>query len=301
MSVRQTIKRHYKIISLLRLRAMSYEEVQEEMSLDPDSIEESLMTSQRTFQRDILDIASIYGIEIECDRSQSKYFIKDDLEETHSQRLRENFEILNAIRLSKSLGNSLVFEERRSLGTQHMAGLLHAIQNSLKVKFDYHKYYDDTDSKREVMPIALKEARNRWYLIAKDEDTIIKNFALDRIVSLLITETKFKPLAYNVQQEFKDSFGIINGTDEKPIEVVLSFTSREGRYIESLPLHRSQLLISRSEKEYQFSYFIRPTYDFRMEILSYGDQVKVLEPFSLKETINEQLKKSLKNLLGDMS
>ncbi|RKS53787.1 putative DNA-binding transcriptional regulator YafY [Gillisia mitskevichiae] len=293
MSVRQTIKRHYKIISLLRLRAMSYEEVQEEMNMDPDSREENLMTSQRTFQRDILDIASIYGIEIESDRSQSKYYIKDDLEETHSQRLRENFEILNAIRLSKSLGNSLVFEERRSLGTQNMAGLLHAIQNSLKVKFDYHKFYDDTDSKREVMPIALKEARNRWYLIAKDVDNIIKNFALDRIVSLMITEIKFKPISYNVNQEFKDTFGIINGTNEKPVNVLLSFTPREGRYIESLPLHRSQKLISKDDKEYLFTYFIRPTYDFKMELLSYGDQVKVFEPKILQKEIREQLQSAL--------
>ncbi len=289
MSVRQTIKRHYKIISLLRLRPLSYEEVQEEMNMDPDSIEESLLTSQRTFQRDILDIASIYGIEIESDRSQSKYFIKDDLEETHSQRLRENFEILNAIRLSKSLGNSLVFEERRSLGTQNMAGLLHAIQNSLKVKFDYHKFYDDTDSKREVMPIALKEARNRWYLIAEDGDTIIKNFALDRIMSLLITEIKFKPISYNVHQEFKDTFGIINGTNEKPVNVLLSFTPREGRYIESLPLHRSQKLITKNDEEYQFTYFIRPTYDFKMELLSYGDQVKVIEPETLRQTLKKKL------------
>jgi len=295
MSVRQTIKRHYKIISLLRLRPLSYEEVQEEMNIDPDSREENLMTSQRTFQRDILDIASIYGIEIESDRSQSKYFIKDDLEETHCQRLRENFEILNAIRLSKSLGNSLVFEERRSLGTQNMAGLLHAIQNSLKVKFDYHKFYDDTDSKREVMPIALKEARNRWYLIAKDVDNIIKNFALDRIVSLLITEIKFKPISYNVHQEFKDTFGIINGTNEKPVNVLLSFTPREGKYIESLPLHKSQKLISKSDKEYQFTFFIRPTYDFKMELLSYGDQVKVIEPKSLQKQIQEQLKNALKS------
>ena len=295
MSLRQTIKRHYKIISLLRLRPMGYDEVQDEMNLDPDSGEENLLTSQRTFQRDLLDIASIYGIEIESDRSQSRYFIKDDLEETHSQRLRENFEILNAIRLSKSLGNSLVFEERRPLGTQNMAGLLHAIQNSLKVKFEYHKFYDDTDSKREVMPIALKEARNRWYLIAEDADNIIKNFALDRIVSLLITEIKFKPIEYNVHQEFKDSFGIINGTNEKPIDVILSFTAREGRYIESLPLHRSQKLISKNDKEYQFSYFIRPTYDFRMEILSYGDQVKVLEPNSLQKQIRNQLENALKN------
>jgi predicted DNA-binding transcriptional regulator YafY len=65
--------------------------------------------------------------------------------------------------------------------------------------------------------------------------------------------------------------------------------------VESLPLHHSQQLILKNEDEMRFSYFIRPTYDFRMEILSYGDQVKVLEPNSLQKQIRNQLENTLKN------
>ena len=294
MSVRQTIKRHFKIISLLRTRPMSFDELQYEMSNDPDSIEENLLKSQRTLQRDLQDIESIYGIIIKSDRSHNRYRILEDYEDDHSQRLRENFEILNAIRLSKSLGNHLIFEKRKSLGTEHMAGLLHAIQNHLAVSFDYFKFWDESVSSRTVKPIALKEARNRWYLIALDEDTI-KNFALDRIKELIITPTKFSAVEYNVHREFRDSFGIINGTDEEAVEVVLSFTPREGRYVQSLPLHHSQELVLKNEKEIRFRYFIRPTYDFRMELLSYGDQVKVLKPEALKMSIKTQLQTALKS------
>ena len=272
---------------------MSYEEIQDELEKDPDAIEDNLLTSQRTLQRDIKNIASIYEIEIESDKSTSRYYIKDDVEEIHSRRLRENYEIVNAIRLSKGFGQSLIFEERRSLGTEHMAGLLHAIQNHLEVSFHYFKFWDESMSSRTVKPIALKEARNRWYLIAED-DVTIKNFALDRIKDLTITPSKFIPVPYNVHKEFKDSFGIINGTDEEPVKVVLSFTAREGRYVESLPLHHSQELVLRNEDEIRFSYFIRPTYDFRMEILSYGDQVRVLKPEVLKSDIKAQLQQALK-------
>ena len=79
-------------------------------------------------------------------------------------------------------------------------------------------------------------------------------------------------------KEFRESFGIINGTDETATQVILSFTPEQGRYVESLPLHHSQALISKSNEEIQFEYYIRPTYDFRMEILSYGSKVKVVEP-----------------------
>ena len=294
MAVHQTIKRYTKIISILRRRPMSYDEIQREIALDPDAVEENLLTSQRTFQRDIKSIGSIYEIEIESDKSTNKYFIKDDVEEIHSRRLRENSEIVNAIRLSKGFGESLIFEERRSLGTEHMAGLIHAIQNRISVKFEYHKFWDESVSNRTVNPIALKEARNRWYLIAQDDDKV-KNFALDRIKNLVISEIRFPPINYNPYQQFENSFGIINGTEEEPEKVVLSFTPQEGRYVESLPLHHSQELVLKNKKEIRFSYFIRPTYDFRMELLSYGDQVRILEPESLKKTIKSQLQKALKS------
>ncbi|MGM1057241.1 MAG: helix-turn-helix transcriptional regulator [Bacteroidota bacterium] len=293
MAVHKTIKRYTRIISILRRRPMSYDEIQREIALDHSSIEEDLLTSQRTFQRDIKNIATIYDIEIGSDKSTNKYFIKDDVEEVHSRRLRENSEIVNAIRLSKGFGESLIFEERRSLGTEHMAGLIHAIQNRLSVKFEYHKYWDESVSDRTVNPVALKEARNRWYLIAQDGD-IVKNFALDRIRSLVISEYRFAHIEYNVHQEFENSFGIINGTNEEAEKVVLSFTPQEGRYVESLPLHHSQELVLKNEEEIRFSYFIRPTYDFRMEVLSYGDQVKILKPEGLKKSIKSQLQKALK-------
>jgi len=273
---------------------MSFQEIQDEMLNDPDAIEEKLQTSQRTLQRDIKAIASIYEIEIESDPSTNKYYIKDDIEDIQTKRLRENFEIVNAIRMSKGFGNTLIFENRRHLGTEHMAGLIHAIQNNIFVEFNYHKFWDGSHSSRKVKPLSLKEARNRWYLIALDEkDDAIKNFSIDRIEELNITQLKFKPVTYNAHKEFKESFGIINGTDEKAIDVILSFTLQQGRYINSLPLHDSQKMILENKDEIRFSYFIKPTYDFRMELLSYGDQVRVVEPKSLQKEIREQLQSAL--------
>ncbi len=294
MSVPQSLKRYTKIISLLRLRPMSFEEIQDEMEKDPDAQEEKLLTSIRTMQRDIKAIASIYDIEIENNKSNKKYHIVEDIEDLPSKRLRENFEILNAIKMSRGFGDSLVFEERRSLGTKHMNLLIHAIQNNFYIKFTYEKFWDDSINERKVAPLSLKESRNRWYLIAMDQkDNKVKNFALDRIQDLDLQKGKFSPIKYNVEKDFRESFGIINGTEEKATEVILSFTPEQGRYIESLPLHHSQSLIQKSEDEIRFSYYIRPTYDFRMEILSYGRKVKVIEPEDLQKQIVKELQAAL--------
>tara|TARA_B100000378_G_C18012574_1_gene401206 strand:- start:122 stop:952 length:831 start_codon:yes stop_codon:yes gene_type:complete len=273
---------------------MSFKEIQEEMKKDPDAVEENLTTSIRTMQRDIRAISSIYDIEIKNESRTNKYYIVEDVEDLPSKRLRENFEILNAIRMSKGFGDSLVFEERRSLGTEHMAGLLHAIQNRIYISFNYEKFWDDSSRGRNVAPIALKESRNRWYLIGRDEnDERIKNFALDRIGNLIIEKSNFKPIQYNVEKEFIDCFGIINGTGDQATEIILSFTPEQGRYVESLPLHNSQSLLNKSEEEIRFRYYIRPTFDFKMEILSYGNKVKVIEPKEFKDEIMHAIRASL--------
>jgi len=69
----------------------------------------------------------------------------------------------------------------------------------------------------------------------------------------------------------------------KPEKVVLSFTAVQGKYIQSLPLHHTQKENAINENEYRIELMVHPSYDFVMELMSLGNQVKVLEPQSLRE------------------
>src|SRR5690606_38106210 len=247
--------------------------------------------SLRTFQREMIEISRLYHIDIKYDKSQKVYYIEGDEQDAQSERLMESFDLFNAIRVGNSFGKHMIFENRKALGTEDLHGLLHAIRNRVEVNFRYRKFDDGTISMRAVKPIAIKEARNRWYLIALDTaDEIVKSFALDRMAALAISNKKYRKIKdFNPAEEFKYTFGIINGTGEKPEKIVLSFTPTEGRYVESLPLHHSQKEVLKNKKEHRFEYELVPTYDFRMEILSYGSTVKVSEPESLKKDIVAQL------------
>lgn len=293
MSRREGIQRHRFIIHQLSKRPSSFEEIQDFLELQESLLEDKLTCSQRTLQRDIREIKTDYHIIIKNDRSRNLYYIADDGREEHSERLMETFDLYNAIRIGKSFGDHLLFENRKALGTGHMNGLLHAIRNRLQVEFTYEKFYDGSVTRRSVKPIAIKEARNRWYLIGEDKG-VMKNFGLDRMSDLEILQKKFRPIQdFDVHKEFEHHFGIINGTGEEPQKIVLSFTTTEGRYINSLPLHHSQKEVLRNKKEHRFEYFLVPTYDFRMELLSYGNTVKVLEPKSLKKDVIRQLELAL--------
>lgn len=296
MSERIILQRHQSIISKLRRKPLNFEQLQDYLQVRSEISGYRLTCSLRTFQRDIDQIKTFHNIVIEYNPSQKVYeIVKDENEEQH-ERLMEAFEVYNALNLSNSFSASLILEKRKALGTDNLYGLLHAIKSRREVSFKYRTFYEDSVSERLVQPVAVKEARNRWYLLCRDKkDEVFKSFGLDRIADLEITNRKFGEIQeYDPEEAYRYSFGIINGTGEKPQKVELSFTPREGRYIKSLPLHYSQQLVKETETETIFRYNLIPTYDLRMEILSYGDQVEVLKPVSLRKQIKEQLESARK-------
>ena len=61
---------------------------------------------------------------------------------------------------------------------------------------------------------------------------------------------------------------------------------RLGESIRSLPLHSSQEEVETHRDHSIFAYNLAPDYDFKQDILSFGDTVEVLEPLSLRESIS---------------
>ena len=58
-------------------------------------------------------------------------------------------------------------------------------------------------------------------------------------------------------------------------------------------MHPSQELIFEDAKEVRFKLFVKPTFDFMMEILSYGPDVEILEPAYVREELKDKLNKTL--------
>src|SRR5690606_39234584 len=132
------------------------------------------------------------------------------------------------------------------------------------------------------------EARNRWYLLCHDVGKqALRLFGIDRMSGLEFTKKKFtKPNELDVENIFHSSFGIIlPEAGQKVEEVVLSFSSFQGKYVKSLPLHESQEIIEDNGKELVIKLRIYITHDFIMELLSFGKDVKVTAPTSLVKTL----------------
>jgi len=252
------------------------------LQLDDDS---SIMgLSKRTFQRDIQDILKLLGLDIEFSTSKKGYFIQQNENEgMNFRKVIESFELFDAFKLADGMSRYISTEKKSVSGSEHIYGILHAIKNRFRLEYYYEKYWAESAELRNVEPLAIKEFKGRWYLIAVDQlDGIFKCFGLDRMSGLIITNRKFAyPKDFDINEHFFNSYGIIAPLDDKPVNIELTFDPFQGKYIKSLPLHHSQNVVKDNEKELRITLKMHITHDFIMGLLSHGESVKVVKPISL--------------------
>jgi predicted DNA-binding transcriptional regulator YafY len=257
--------------------------------LENDDIDTTFEYSVRTFERDKKDIADLIGIAIQYDRKDKTYFIDEtEIEDQSVTLLIDAFSIHHALQEGNKLSPSVFLEKRKSLGTDLIHGIIHAIQNRLILQFTHQKHWEDFSTQREVYPIAIRESQQRWYLVCLEKSTqTVKTFGLDRISNLKITDTKFKPFTFNVEKEFRNAFGVLR--DVPAEKVILQFSTMQGRYIKTFPLHDSQRIIAETGDSVTFEMYICLTHDFVMELMRYDSNVQVLEPQSLINDIKSRI------------
>jgi predicted DNA-binding transcriptional regulator YafY len=297
MSRKEAFIRYRHIVNKLRRKTSSFNEIVNYLERQSEIEDYDFVISKRTFKRDTEDIFSLWSIDIKYDFTQKVYYIEEESNPAKKDKLFEAFDTLYVLNMTEELSNYIHLERTRPKGTDNLYLLIHAIKNKLRIQFDYEKFWEDSITNRVVEPYALKEFKNRWYLLAKAvNDNYVKTFALDRMTEITLTDLRFEVLpSFNVNEMFKYCYGIITPKDQKPEEIFLSFNAEQGKYIKSLPLHDTQEIVLDNENELQVKLKLYITHDLIMELLSYGDNLKVLKPISLVQSIKLAHEKASKN------
>lgn len=282
-------------------KGASYEEIQDYLVLkyqDQDIDLDDLKFTKRTFLRDKEAISKILKTDIIYRRSSNTYAIDVDEDDEFQEDVFDNLLLVEAFRNVQGKKDVMLFEQRKSRGLQWLNGLVHAITHHKVITLHYTKFWEGVSYKKVLEPYALKEFKNRWYLLAhekNDEKYFIKTFGLDRISDLEIAPSTFKPKKYDAEKDFENSFGIISTLNETPEEIILSFDYDQGKYIKTLPLHHSQEILVDDDAEFRIKLTLVPTYDFEREILSHGSSVKIISPESFKNSMKAEVVEMLRN------
>jgi predicted DNA-binding transcriptional regulator YafY len=178
-------------------------------------------------------------------------------------------------------------------GIEFIEPVLKAITERKVLKFTYQKHGSEAISENYLEPYLIKEAKNFWYVIGRrtnKKEKKILTFALDRIHELTLMEETFSEEKIDKKNFFKNVIGVTLG-EGKAEKVVLAFTPLQGKYIKTVPLHQSQRIIKENATELKVSLELVINHELKMQLLSYGENVKVLQPKKLSEEIRNHAAK----------
>lgn len=254
---------------------------------------------ERTFHNYRQYIADVFGIDIECDKSCNAYFIP---EEERSEMLGNDLKmwILHSFAMSNRLSRDLNLRRRVQFENtpgdiRFLEPVMEAMDKNHKIEMQYRKsYWTSQNTSYKCAPLALKLFKQRWYVIALNEDNQTRCFALDSIDTVNITEDSFKmPDDFDLGKYFHDAFGIYVEPDLQTEEIVIESDIDQGNYLKGLPLHHSQKIVEETQDHVVFSWRLKPSYDFKQQLLTMNSHIRVLQP--------ESLKQEMKALINDMA
>jgi predicted DNA-binding transcriptional regulator YafY len=295
MSAQGTIRRYtLEIEKISSYRYPSFQVLQNFLH------DHGLEISKRTLQRDIEDIRYEFGVDIKYDRNKRGYYI--DIENSpefdtllHFLELVNTADIISeSISESKKALKYISFEGNGSFkGTEYLRDLLYAILNQRKIAFLHKSFTAEAPKERVLYPYLLKEYQNRWYIVGFLPNDEFRIFGIDRIETLKVTTETFKHKArFNANDLFDNTIGV--STDgSRPSEVILNFSAKQAKYIQTLPLHPSQMIVKETRQSVTVSLSLVINLELVQKILSFGDKVKVISPQRLRFHVTQTLRNTL--------
>lgn len=261
--------------------------------LNPDHESE---IPERTFHRHREAIAEMFAIEIACDRPTNTYYIANDGDldrPTFTGWLFNGLALDNQLMCHEGVKNRIVFEDTPG-GCGHLPVIVEAISTNRVLSMTYHRY-NRRQARWLIEPFGLKQYRRRWYLIGcqAGEDFPL-TFALDRVVDINLTDRIFKPDDNaDINALFADVIGVFVDPDLNVEDVVVRVYGQQRNYFEGTPLHHSQTVVSSTDEYSDYSFRLRPEYEFVHEILRLGPDAEILSPQWLREDMRRYAVESL--------
>ncbi|MBT9484104.1 WYL domain-containing protein [Sediminibacterium sp.] len=275
--------------------------------------------SSSMINKDFAAMKEIYGAPIVYNKSRGGYYYSDPkfsiqefplteeerealdfstalLQQIRGTRLFQQFEnainkVIEGYRISKIAGIEQrqflqVEEPVRPQDSPYLEQLLQSIIHQQPLAITYQGYGREPKL-HQFSAHLLKEYRNCWYVVGySDRGKNLLMFALDRIKDITNSDSDYiKVEGFDPDEFFKYSFGITQIHEAKPEKVVLQFTAYQAPFVLNQPLHHSQKVLKQNDDVVEIEYHVYITTELIMTILSYGKEVKVLQPQTLKDKI----------------
>lgn len=256
-----------------------------------DDVADGNPLSRSTFNRHREAVLYMFGVIIECDAQDGYRYYIDNPEVLEDDTLERW--MLNSLTVGAVLSDSQSIHDRILLenvpaGEEYLQTLIRAIKTGHEVELTYARFGHGSHSVC-VAPYALKLWHQRWYLLSSNGRHLV-TYSLDRMGSVRIIDKTFKlPEDFSAEAYFSEFYGVLADAGVPLQHVRVRAYGKTPDYLRTLPYHPSQKEVETAEDHADFTFDIRPTYDFLNAIASNIPDIEILEPAGLRSQMKEWL------------
>lgn len=250
--------------------------------------------SDSTFERDKKEICSIYNCKIKYSKVLKGYYL--DYSETNTYDMEQLNRLIEYVHKNDTgkFGGIIQLEQVNVTGLDNLNDVLHSIQHKQFIQFNYENYNEGTIDSHKIAPGLVKEFKRRAYIIGKDSSTgKTMSFSFERISDFEVLTDKFDFTPVD-KDYLNNCYGIVDYDDYQAQRTLIKAYGAKAKYIANHKLHHSQEISMEGENFTIFELFVKPTYDFIIELISHSHQLEVLEPDYLRSEIKWRLEDTLK-------
>lgn len=253
---------------------------------------------RQTFDRWKSGILDLFGILIDCEQRGGYHYYIANPKELSEGKLRTW--LLNTYGTAETLSSNLsihdrILTENIPSSQDHLSTVLEAMKSNNMLHITFKAFTMKEPKRFLVEPYCVKMSAQRWYMLARNtEHKNLRLYSLDRIEAVEISNTCFVlPDDFNAKDYFAEFFGIVLDESVPLQTIILRADKYHQNYMRTLPLHPTQREIFACDDYADFELKLRPTYDFYMKLMSFGNMIKVLEPKNLQEEICKWLENTI--------
>ncbi|RXJ51083.1 helix-turn-helix transcriptional regulator [Gelidibacter gilvus] len=176
-------------------------------------------------------------------------------------------------------------------GIQHLKPLYLAIKKKEVLKITYKGFKDENSSSFEFHPHLLKQYNRRWFVFGLNKTRETKEWSIpldERLIGFNILED-ISYIESNTDWDtfFRTMVGVVRPVDAEVVRVILRFHNGREQYFKTKPFQPDYDEFLEEDKQDQVWFDTILNNELVQQILSYGHDVEVLEPKSLKHKMRE--------------
>lgn len=186
------------------------------------------------------------------------------------------------------------FEQNQYLkGLEFLSEIFNSIVNHQCLRILYNNFKGE-EKVWIIHPYYLKQYNTRWFLFGmNNEYRNITNVPLDRIVAIYQAPVEYVATDIDFEEYFDDVIGVTFPKDKNLEAVQLKFSESRFPYVTSKPIHWSQKIIDVENRIIEID--VIPNNELTALLLSYGSDVEVIAPESVRNGIKFITQESFKN------